>query len=173
MRKESDQRILCYLPTGSWHSAETSRVCKLSTGGPANAQVKNDAVMSLARHKTNHHSHQCSISSQQTTHCCIHRHASNAHLAVRRPHRPSPRPKQFRHDSHRGRAPCTLAISKPCLPSQGTKAGDCGALDLSRGYTEQQEWVWSLSSTLGREEVTVHGGKKEGRKNGKVSWGCY
>jgi hypothetical protein len=22
---------------------------------------------------------------------------------------------------------------------------------LSRGYTEQQEWVWSLSSTLGRE----------------------
>lgn len=23
--------------------------------------------------------------------------------------------------------------------------------DLSRGYTEQQEWVWSLSSTLGRE----------------------
>lgn len=25
--------------------------------------------------------------------------------------------------------------------------------DLSRGYTEQQEWVWSLSSTLGREVI--------------------
>ena len=31
--------------------------------------------------------------------------------------------------------------------------GDCrwAVFDVSLGYTEQQEWVWSLSSTLGRE----------------------
>jgi hypothetical protein len=42
------------------------------------------------------------------------------------------------------------------LLAQVTRAvGDCeDAFILSRGYTEQQEWVWSLSSTLGREGVT-------------------
>lgn len=34
--------------------------------------------------------------------------------------------------------------------------------NLSRGYTEQQEWVWSLSSTLGREGHDVGRMKGEG-----------
>jgi hypothetical protein len=33
---------------------------------------------------------------------------------------------------------------------------------LSRGYTEQQEWVWSLSSTLGREVWVIERGTLKG-----------
>lgn len=40
--------------------------------------------------------------------------------------------------------------------SQTTPIGDCAHINLSRGYTEQQEWDGSLSSTLGREEGCVY-----------------
>jgi hypothetical protein len=51
------------------------------------------------------------------------------------------------------------------------RVGDCGRcfFVLSRGYTEQQEWVWSLSSTLGREDgkvTSVHVGR--GYRDDKV-----
>jgi hypothetical protein len=42
----------------------------------------------------------------------------------------------------------------PCLRPCGLLGPSATAVTLfilSRGYTEQQEWVWSLSSTLGRE----------------------
>lgn len=37
---------------------------------------------------------------------------------------------------------------------------------LSRGYTEQQEWVWSLSSTLGRENAVI-GSNEDRVRRGK------
>jgi hypothetical protein len=55
----------------------------------------------------------------------------------------------------------------PCLRPCGLLGPSATAVTLfflSRGYTEQQEWVWSLSSTLGREVwVILRGG---GRSNG-------
>ena len=42
------------------------------------------------------------------------------------------------------------------LGVKGTIVGDYEfgtVVDVSLGYTEQQEWVWSLSSTLGRERM--------------------
>jgi hypothetical protein len=40
---------------------------------------------------------------------------------------------------------------------------------LSRGYTEQQEWVWSLSSTLGREVWVIlrEGGRVDEMREGE------
>ena len=39
--------------------------------------------------------------------------------------------------------------------------------DFPRGYTEQQEWVWSLSSTLGREMCDID---KEQSQRYKENW---
>lgn len=51
------------------------------------------------------------------------------------------------------------------FPQRGTKASaTASAFDLSRGYTEQQEWVWSLSSTLGREVNIEHVKNRNGRR---------
>ena len=48
-----------------------------------------------------------------------------------------------------------------------------GAVDFSRGYTEQQEWDWSLSSTLGREVggLFVTGKRRKKKKKEKKMGG--
>jgi hypothetical protein len=74
---------------------------------------------------------------------------------------------------------------EPCLRPcglLGPSATVATLFILSRGYTEQQEWVWSLSSTLGREvwvgfgtdEMRWEGGKdKEAGAAGVDRLGLY
>ncbi|KAF9700958.1 hypothetical protein EKO04_000490 [Ascochyta lentis] len=68
------------------------------------------------------------------------------------------------------RATCTRSAAiqtSLSSPLEATKASATARalFNLSRGYTEQQEWVGSLSSTLGREGASAKG--KKGCREGK------